>query len=314
MISPLFRDPIHDGAADPTLIWNQQEQAWWILYTNRRANVSTSGVAWMHGTDIGIASSPDNGKTWNYRGIVSGLEFETGRNTFWAPEVVYHEGLYHLFASYVSGVPSDWSGERHILHYTSRDLREWSFQWRLELSSNRVIDACIHRLPNETWRMWYKDEANGSHTYFADSHDLYDWKVGGCAIDDCAHEGPNVFFWQDTFWMIIDSWNGLGVYQSPDATAWKRQGLILDRPGTRPDDGDIGRHADVLINGSNAYIFYFTHPERRPSESYGFSEEWPFSTKRSSLQVARLEWKNGLLTCDRDESFDLALLKPESGE
>ncbi len=37
--APLFRDPIYDGAADPTVIWNRAEGAWWLLYTARRANV-----------------------------------------------------------------------------------------------------------------------------------------------------------------------------------------------------------------------------------------------------------------------------------
>jgi len=36
--APLFRDPVHDGAADPTLVWNRQEKCWWMLYTNRRAD------------------------------------------------------------------------------------------------------------------------------------------------------------------------------------------------------------------------------------------------------------------------------------
>jgi hypothetical protein len=58
--APLYRDPVFDGAADPSLIWNDQERAWWILYTNRRANApdAQDGVRWCHGTDIGIASSP----------------------------------------------------------------------------------------------------------------------------------------------------------------------------------------------------------------------------------------------------------------
>ena len=43
--APLFRDPIHDGAADPTVIWNPHEKAWWLLYTNRRANVACSCLA-----------------------------------------------------------------------------------------------------------------------------------------------------------------------------------------------------------------------------------------------------------------------------
>ena len=31
------------------------------------------------------------------------------------------------------------------------------------------------------------------NTYYADSSDLYNWTVMGCAIDDVAHEGVNVF-------------------------------------------------------------------------------------------------------------------------
>ena len=79
--APLFRDPIHDGAADPTIIWNQAEQAWWIFYTNRRANVDAPGFSWVHGTDIGIASSSDGGRSWLYRGVAEGLTFARGRNT-----------------------------------------------------------------------------------------------------------------------------------------------------------------------------------------------------------------------------------------
>src|SRR5512143_64534 len=81
--APLYRDPVFNGAADPSLIWNDQERAWWVFYTNRRANApdAQDGVRWCHGTDIGIASSTDGGLTWTYRGIAKGLEFEPGRNT-----------------------------------------------------------------------------------------------------------------------------------------------------------------------------------------------------------------------------------------
>lgn len=27
---PLFRDPVHDGAADPVVVWNRGEQKWFI--------------------------------------------------------------------------------------------------------------------------------------------------------------------------------------------------------------------------------------------------------------------------------------------
>jgi len=48
---PLYRDPVYDGAADTTIIWNPLVKKWWMFYTDRRANTSgLSGVAWVHGT------------------------------------------------------------------------------------------------------------------------------------------------------------------------------------------------------------------------------------------------------------------------
>ena len=305
--APLFRDPIYDGAADPTVIWNRQEQSWWLLYTSRRANVECRGVAWAHGTDIGIASSSDQGRTWRYRGTLQGLEFERGRNTFWAPEVIWHDPLYHMYVSYVPGVPHDWSGTRSIVHMTSSNLWDWHYESALSLSSNRVIDACVFRLPDGGWRMWYKDEVNHSHTYAADSNDLYDWTVRGPVITDCPHEGPNVFFWQQSYWMITDFWNGLGVYRSEDAERWERQGTILDRPGSRPDDGVIGGHADVEVQGDRPFIFYFTHPDWDRTQRYGMHEVQPYHVRRTSVQVAELELRDRTLICDRDKPFDFTL-------
>src|ERR1039458_385268 len=244
--APLFRDPIYDGAADPVAIWNRQEKNWWLLYTQRRANVDGPGVAWVHGCDIGVARSLDDGHSWRYLGVLPGLEFERGRNTFWAPEMVWHEGVYHMYVSYVPGVPRDWSGPRRMLHYTSADLWQWKFHGPLALSSERVIDACVERLGPGHWRMWYKDEANHSHTYAADSPDLERWTVAGEAIGGAGHEGPNVFRWRGAWWMITDHWDGLGVFRSEDALAWTRQAKnILREPGIRSDDGVKGGHADI---------------------------------------------------------------------
>src|SRR5690554_4507835 len=100
--APLFRDPIYDGAADPVVFWNNHLQEWWMFYTARRANADAADVAYCFGTNIGIASSEDNGRTWVYRGELD-LEFERGRNTFWAPDVVYADGRYHLFVTYKKG-------------------------------------------------------------------------------------------------------------------------------------------------------------------------------------------------------------------
>jgi hypothetical protein len=61
---PLYRDPVYDGAADPTVIWDRAGHRWVMFYTNRRANAENlPGVSWVHGTRIGIAESTDGGGT-----------------------------------------------------------------------------------------------------------------------------------------------------------------------------------------------------------------------------------------------------------
>lgn len=278
-----------------------------MIYTNRRATAEGANVAWVHGTDLGIASSRDGGSNWVYRGTLLGLDIEWGRNTFWAPEIIWHDGLYHMYVSYIQGIPDRWAdNKRSMLHYTSPDLLAWTYRSAIKLSSERVIDACIYRMPDGRFRMWYKDEANGSATYAADSANLYDWQIVGPILTECAHEGPNVFRLKGCYWMIIDEWRGQAVYRSNDLEHWERQGRILDQPGNREDDGTIGLHADVVVQDDEAYIFYFTHPDRKGD----YEPDKSYSMRRSSIQVARLDVIEGLLVCNRDEAFELAL-RPE---
>ena len=299
--APLFCDPVYNGAADPTIIWNRQEQSWWIFYTNRRAFGLNQGVSYYHGTDIGIASSSDGGRTWIYRGTAQGLNYEPGRNTYWAPEILEHEGVYHMYVSYVRGIPQDWECPRSILHYTSRDLWNWNYESTLKLTSDRVIDACVIRLPDGKWKMWYKDEVHSSFSHTAYSEDLYHWTAGEAEITDVPHEGPNAFFFENQYWMITDPWHGLGVYRSDDAQHWTRCPDILREPGLRPDDGAIAAHADVLVHKGRAYIFYFSHPEVSEEERNDPDFVWDeYRHRRSSLQVAELKLQNGVLVCDRN--------------
>ena len=262
--SPLFRDPIFDGPTDPTIIYNRDARQWWMFYTGRRANVDTEGVAWVHGTDIGIASSADGGRSWLYRGIAQGLNVQPGRNTYWAPEIIWDNGVYHMYVSYITGVPTAWTGDRDILHYVSSNLWDWEMVGPLSLSSHRVIDACVWPLPAGGWRMWYKDEANKSHIYAADSANLMEWNVVGPVITNRGQEGPNVFRHAGAYWMVTDMWSGLFVYRSADLTTWKHQPtVLLATLGTRAGDNAIGHHAFMLSQGDDAFIFYFTEPDKR---------------------------------------------------
>jgi hypothetical protein len=121
---------------------------------------------------------------------------------------------------------------------------------------------------------------------------------------DGVGEGPKVFVWRGKYWMVVDHWNGLGVYRSDDATAWEKQkGMLLDVPGKGEDDGVVANHCDVVVNGERAWLFYFTHPGRRGPDAKKDGVE----QRRSSIQVVELAIKDGTLACDRDSETRVAL-------
>lgn len=311
--APLFRDPIHDGAADPMVIYNEKDKAWYMFYTNRRANVDTQGTNWVYGTRIGVATSKDHGKSWIYKGALD-LEFEDGHNTFWAPHVIYDQGTYHLFVTYIPGIYSNWGGIGKIAHYTSKDIWNWKFEALIPLSEDPLLDATVYKKPNGTWGMWYKNSELG-YTVEAVSKNLKDWtKVSGITIGDRQHEAPFVFKYKDYYWLLTDQWNGLGVYRSSDSDKWEKQGIILGKKGTRKEDNVRASHPGVVVAGDKVYVFYFTHPGWEKEGGWA-SEEGklteagvlPYNYRRSSIQVAEIEIKEGILSCDRDASFDFFL-------
>lgn len=306
--APLYRDPITDGAADPCLIYNPFEKAWWMLYTQRRANAETGDVAYCYGNAIGIAYSEDNGRTWRYRGTLD-LDFERGHNTFWAPDVVLHNGVYHMFVSYIRGVSIHWSGTATMMHYTSKNLWDWKCEGPVKLPVDNVIDATLIQKADGEWRMWYKWD---SKSLYADSKDLFNWKGDTKpAVSDKPHEGAKAFRFKDSYWFVTDEWQGMGVYKSSDLEHWTKQsGLILDGPSRRADDGPSGSHGDVVVTGDKAYIFYFTHPGRRfhTADHHDNNGNIPYDMRRSSIQVAELDVVDGsLVVKDRNQPFTIFL-------
>lgn len=309
---PLYRDPVYDGAADPTIIWNPQVKRWWIFYTNRRANVpGLSGVSWVHGTPIGIAESADNGASWKYVGTAQfDLPAEYGGTnvTCWAPDVIHApDGTWQMFLTVVPGIFEDWQHPRTIVQLTSTNLLHWTDPRPLALASDRVIDPSILRLPDGTWRLWYNDERTGKSIHYADSPDLTHWTDKGLAFPSRG-EGPKAFRWHDKFWVIIDEWKGLGVFRSTDLQHWDKQtNNLVAIPGHGVDDGVMGGHPDVVVSGDRAFLFYFTHPGRRSDDPITDEHE----KRRSSIQVVELQEKDGWLGCDRDQPthIDLQPLK-----
>ncbi|WP_181306052.1 family 43 glycosylhydrolase [Rufibacter sp. XAAS-G3-1] len=302
---PLFTDPIYDGAADPVVIYHKKEKKWFMLYTNRRAtDEKAEGVTWVHGTRIGIAESTDGGATWKYRDTANINYRPVAAYTHWAPDVIEHDGVFHMYLTYVPGIFTDWNHPRHIIHLTSKDLFNWDYQSTLPLVTDKVIDASVFRLPDGTWRLWYNNERDGKSIYYADSKDLYHWQDKGKALQ-ARGEGPKVFKWKDHYWMIIDAWKGLQVFKSNDLLNWQAQEeRLLEEPGQGTDDQAIGGHPDVVVNGDKAYLFYFTHPGRSKANP---APSTSVAAKRSVIQLVELEYANGHLTCDRDKPTYISL-------
>ncbi len=280
--APYLYDPISRDVGDPTILFHHVSGEAWVFYT-QRDTMKAEGPGWYHGCDIGIQSSQFNGFSWLYRGTAEGLNaVMPGRNTFWAPEVVYHQGAYHMFVTFHIGVPL-YAGPMEgryifdetnlksggIVHYTSTNLIQWQYVSRLKLEpdNGHVIDPAVHPIPDGTWRMWYRAISSAGKPIlgYADSRDLFLWESKGPAVDyDGYAEGPCVFFWKGRFWMLLDGMTdkyrpaagGLAVLKSSDATRWEFQpgGLAHDET-TRNKDGRIG-HCSVVLQGDRAFILY----------------------------------------------------------
>jgi hypothetical protein len=101
--------------------------------------------------------------------------------------------------------------------------------------------------------------------------------------------------------MIADVWNGLAVFRSDDCLHWTRQAAnLLQEAGTVATDRAKG--CDVVVSGSRAWIFYFTHQGGADAEG-----REPGRQKHTVIQVAELEEKDGVLGCDRNQATRIDL-------
>lgn len=307
----LYRDPVYDGATDPTVV-RDAESGWWMFYTQRRARHPDPGpgVAWVHGSRIGVARSVD-GLRWTYAGTLeprgerlaldpAGPPAVVDR-THWAPDIVHDGSQWRMYLTEIDGIPTRWDGHpRRIVEYVSDDLRAWSRRGPLALASDRVIDAAVAHCPDGRWRLWYKDEAADSVTAVAASEDLETWDEEGVAVAGRPHEGPFAFELGGAWWMLTDEWRGMAVHRSDDAVSWTRQGgadaVILGESGPPASGTQIGRHGSVVVCEDTARLYFFTHPWWDGSELADADEP---AHRRSAVHLARLRVVGDALVCER---------------
>jgi hypothetical protein len=161
-----------------------------------------------------------------------------------------------------------------------------------------------------SWATERSFSISSAGTWSADSDDLHAWTVTGRVLrTEGGHEGPNVFFFGGWWWLLVDTWAGQLAHRSTDLTTWEEAGTVLagahSQVFARTDDVGPGLHADVVVEGGRAWIFYFTHPDRVGTEHP------TIRSRRSSIQVAELTVVDDRLVCDRDhvDSPELGTLR-----
>ena len=278
--APLFKCPVGDAPANPRVIWNRVEKCWFMFFQQRDKNSVLqdyfNATSFTFGSDIGIASSKDNGQTWIYRGVAEGLSIEPGRNSWLMPEVVYNEdeGLYHLFCGYYQGFPAveDFvdADPSYAMHYTSKDLWHWEFYGYItavtdERGNNRISYPCVYRMPNGKWRMFFMHYGTGA-LHYLESDDLYTWNKNVKIMDgkNVAQTNPNVFRLGGYYWMMTDSSFGYTVYRSNDCEKWTMQdgGMLFGLMSISPDMmhsgiGSVSQRFDDNAFPHNAGVVVF---------------------------------------------------------
>lgn len=307
---PVYRDPIYDGAADVSIVFDRSAKLWKMFYTNRRATMKLpdpEDVEWVHGTSIGIANSND-GTHWRYQGTAE-FPKECTDVTLWAPNLFYENGTYHMWLTVVPGIFHRWGVQEaagRIVHLTSTDLTKWECENVVKLDTARMIDPTVIKL-GQGYRMWYKDERAGSRIFAADSKDLRTWtKVDNQPINPTMGEGPTAFRFKGHYWLIADVWKGLMVLRSEDALTWTEQdGYILAEPGRKATDRFQGQHPDVVVDSDRAFIYYFVHQKNEDEAA-----DDPRWNQRTVIQVAELVYADGKLSVNRDADPSFKLHPP----
>ena len=244
-----------------------------MFYTNRRANAARRSRSRMgarhahrHGRVARCRASPGDTSARRTSSCRRNSAAPTPR--MWAPDVVRdeHRRLPHVpdrGAGRLQGLESsaqhrapDQQGPAQLARRTNRCRSR-----RSAPSTRRSI-----RLPAGGWRMYYNNETDDKAIWYADSPDLESWTDRGKLITRPGRRRSQGISLARQVLADHGRLERTGGVRSDDGERWTRQqGNLLESPGKGADDQVAGQHADVVVNGDRAWLFYFTHPGRKPN-------------------------------------------------
>lgn len=305
--APIYADPIYCGSCDPEIIYNHKLKLWMIFYTSRRP---VKGEAATVGNPIGVCVSA-NLIDWSFWGYCKfdGIGGKPdSRQTRWAPGIIIDGDTAHMYVTFKEDATPPWGTGGSIVHYVA-PIVDMLNGWRkveVSIEEDNCLDACIVKLDNGKFRMYYVGGLNNPETKgrktirYAESDDLYLWKPKGNVLGDVNdmsvhniryQEAVYVFIYNGNFYMLTDPHKGLSTYTSKDGVTWKYHGQIMETgTSTRILDGTQARHPSVIVYNNIPYIFYHVEPFR-PDNVKGSNLE--IHQRYAFLQMAEL-------VCDED--------------
>ena len=228
--TPLFADPVFDAAHDPEFVWSEREQTWWVAYLQNRYNSPLSDPAgacpYCALTDIGLASTPNRGRTWIYRGVARGLDLpvalreapinangtqQFGGATWYRPAILKTALAYHGFWVYTAA-SSAGPAQFKVVHYTSSNLKNWSFVGTV--TGDHGYDSVVyHTRPNgrTTGGRFVLMSTNSPGEQAFESTDLSAWRPINASdkqLNRQIGEGPHVMEWHGAMWL---NWEGCPI-------------------------------------------------------------------------------------------------------
>eukprot|EP01043_Picozoa_sp_COSAG02_P025553 COSAG02_NODE_1440_length_12590_cov_2.822352_6_plen_705_part_00 len=275
--SPFYRDPLFDGAHDPELVWNHAEQCYWLLYLQNRYNIPLSDPAPLGRTsltDIGLASTPDGGRSWVYRGVAEGLDVpasaradelppsgtqQYGGATWWRPAVTFAGGVYHAFwimwessrgmkGPDGPGAYANWN----LIHYTSNNLKSWRYNQTVRTNSF-AYDSDVFRLADGRYILFSTGQTRlvRGNPKVLQSYDLYHWsQCTDPGLQVNIDEGPHAT-WNDMSikWrgFAFINWDGSAHFGTnrPNMMRTSDGGLTWEMSNTTLYPGAGTRHLDL---------------------------------------------------------------------
>ena len=300
--APLFVDPHEGGGADPAVVWDPATRHWVMFYTAYRSDLPDDGSdRWYHGTPLRRAVSAD-GLLWLADGQVVVPDAGPAQ-TWWAPDVIACPGGWCLAVTVLPGQGGQGGSEpAEVRLYLSNDLRVWRAAGRLPTFAHRLLDACLIAVPEGGWYALAKlDTAAGPRLAACSSPDLVVWTWLGELTGLRGGDGPDVFAFAGSWWLLVDIGAGNAVYRAAHPHGpWTPAGSILGQPGTRPGDDWRAGQVEVVVSGGRAFAIY--HVLQRGAR-------WGRPDGRTlAFQLAELFVVDGHLICDRDAPPQLTSL------